>query len=74
MFIMIVLSFLIEVSLISYQDVSCMLILCTERHCVYRAGQEQPLPRWRAMTVCKVSVVLSPAHCATELTSAEKVK
>lgn len=59
MFIIIVPFFLVEVSLISYQNVSCMLIPCSERHCVYRAGQEQSLSRWRGMTVHKVSVVLS---------------
>lgn len=74
MFIIIVLFFLTEVSLTSYQNVSCMLILFPERHCVYRAGQEQPLSRWHRMTVHKVGVVLSPARCATELTSAEEVK
>lgn len=74
MFVIIVLFFLREVSLISYHNVSCLLILCSEKHSVYRAGQEQPLSRWHGVTVHQVSVVLSLAHCATELTSAEQVK
>lgn len=67
MLVVIVLFFLREVSLISYQNVSCLLILCSEGHCVYRGGQEQPLSRWHGVTVHQVSVVLSLAHCATEL-------